>query len=89
MFPFDATEANGCGGLADVLKIGAGCFRCEISSHGAWVRVEPFLHVDLELVLGMLIFEDVGYFSCATVIRCGGTVGWLRRAAWNAEGVPE
>ena len=89
MFPFDASKANCGGGLADVLKIGAGCFRCEIGSHGAWVRVEPFLHVDLELVFGMLILEDVGYFSCAMVIRRGGSVDWLRRASGDAERVPE
>ena len=89
VFPFDASKANCGGGLADVLKIGAGCFRCEIGSHGAWVRVEPFLHVDLELVLGMLILENVGYLSCAPMIRGGGSVGWLRRTAWNAERVPE
>ena len=89
MFPFDATEANGCGGLADVLKIGAGCFRCEISSLGAWVRVEPFLHVDLELVLGMLIFKDVGYLSCALVIRGRGPVGLLWGASWDSERVPK
>ena len=75
--------------MADVLKMGAGCFRCEIGSHGAWVRVEPFLHVDLELVFGMLILKDVGYLLCAPVIRSGGSVDWLRMASWDAERVPE
>ena len=89
MFPFDASKANCGGGLADFLKIGAGCFRCEIGSHGAWVRVEPFLHVDLELIFGMLILEDVGYLSCAPMIRSGGVVDWLRRASWDAERVSE
>ena len=89
MFPFDASKAN-CGeGLADFLKIGAGCFRSELGSHGAWVRVEPFLHVDLKLIFGMLVLEDVGYLSCAPVIRSGGSVDWLRRASWDAERVPE
>ena len=45
IFPFDAPEANGCRCLTDVLKVGAGCFRCEIGSCGARVRVEPFLYV--------------------------------------------
>ena len=81
MFPFDASKANCGGGLADVLKIGAGCFRCEIGFHGAWVRVKPFLHVDLELVFSMLVLEDVGYLLCAPVIRSGGSVDWLRRAS--------
>ena len=53
------------------------------------MRVEPFLHVDLELVFGMLVLEDVGYLSCAPVIRSGGSVDWLRRAFWDAERVPE
>ena len=42
IFPFYAPEANGCRCLDDVLKVGAGCFRCEIGSCGARVRVEPF-----------------------------------------------
>ena len=46
-------------------------------------------HVDLELVFGMLILEDVGYFSCAPVICSGGSVDWLGRASGDAEGVPE
>ena len=71
IFPFYAPKANCCGCLTDVLKIGAGCFRCEISSYGARVRVEPFLHVDLELVLGGLVPEDVGNFADFLVI-CGG-----------------
>ena len=89
MFPFNASKANCGGGLADCLKIGAGCVRREICSHGAWVGVEPFLHVDLELVFGMLILEDVGYFPCAPVIRRGGLGCCLGRASGDAEGVPE
>ena len=58
-------------------------------SHGAWVCVEPFLHVDLKSVFGMLVLEDVGYLSCAPVIRSGGSVDWLRRASGDAERVPE
>ena len=53
------------------------------------MRVEPFLHVDLELVFGMFILEDVGYLSCAPMIRSGGSVDWLRRASWDAERIPE
>ena len=89
VFPFNASKTNCGGGFADVLKIGTGCFRCEVGSHRAWVCVEPFLHVDLELVLGMLILEDVGYLSCAPVICGSGSVDWLRRTTWNAERVPE
>ena len=89
IFSLDAPEAYGSGGLADVLEISAGCFRSEISSHGAWVRVEPFLHVDLELVFGMLVLEDVGHLSCAPMVRSGGSVEWLRRASWDTERVPE
>ena len=74
VFPFDAAESNSGGGLADFLKIIAGCFRCEICSHGAWVCVKPFLHVDLELVLSMLVLEDIGHLPCTPMIRCGGPV---------------
>ena len=89
MFPFDTSKASFGGGLADFLKIGAGCVRCEVGSHGAWVCVEPFLHVNLELVFGMLVLEDVGYFPGAQVIRRGGSAYWLKRASGDAEGVPE
>ena len=89
VFPLYAPKANGCGSLADVLKIGAGCFRCKISSYGAWVRVEPFLHVDLELVLGMLVLEDIGHLPCAPMVRCGRPVELLGRAPWDTERVPE
>ena len=41
------------------------------------MRVEPFLHVDLELVLGMLVLEDIGHLPCTLVIRCGRLVGLL------------
>ena len=46
IFPFYTPKANGGRCLTDVLKVSAGCFRCEIGSCGARVRVEPFLHVD-------------------------------------------
>ena len=74
IFPFYAPEANGCRCLTDVLKVGAGCFRCEIGSCGARVRVEPFLHVDLELVLSMLVFEDIGHLPGAPMVRDGRLV---------------
>ena len=89
IFLFYAPEANGCRCLTDVLKVGAGCFRCEISSYGARVRVEPFLHVDLELVLGMLVFQDVGHLPGAPMVRGGRLVELLGRAPWDPEGVPE
>ena len=89
IFPCDAAEANSCGGLADILKVGAGCFRCEVCSHGAWVRVKPFLHVDLELVFGMLVLEYVGHLACALVIRSRGPVGLLWGASWDSERVPK
>ena len=85
IFPLDAPEAYGSGGLADVLEISACCFRSEISSHGAWVCVEPFLHVGLELVFGMLVLEDVGHLSCAPMVRSSSSVEWLRRAFWDSE----
>ena len=80
IFPFYAPEADSCGCLADMLKIGAGCFRCKIGSYEAWVRVEPFLHVDLELVLGMLVLEDIGHLPCTPMVRCGRLVELLGRA---------
>ena len=89
IFPFYAPKANRCGCLADILKRVAGCFRCEISSYGAWVRVEPFLHVDLELVFGMLVFEDIGHLPCAPMVRCGRLVELLGRAPWDPKRVPE
>ena len=89
IFPLYAPKADSCGCLADMLKIGAGCFRCEIGSYGAWVRVEPFLHVDLELVLGMLVFEDIGHLPCTPMVRCGRLVELLGRPPWDTEGVPE
>ena len=60
-----------------MLKIGAGCFWCEVSFYRAWVRVKPFLHVDLELVLGLLVFKDVGHLSGAPVVRGGRFVELL------------
>ena len=80
IFPFYAPKANSCGCLTDILKIGAGCFRCEISFYGAWMRVEPFLHVDLELILDMLVFEDIGHLPGASMVRVGGLVELLGRA---------
>ena len=72
-----------------MLKVSAGCFRCEIGSCGARVRVEPFLHVDLELVLGMLVLEDIGHLPCVPLVRCGRLVELLGRGPWDPEGVPE
>ena len=80
IFPFYAPEANSCGCLTDVLKIGAGCFRCEISSYGAWVRVEPFLHVDL---------EGIGRLPCAPLVRDGRLVDLLGMPPWDPERGPE
>ena len=89
IFPFYAPEANGCRCLTDVLKVGAGCFRCEIGSCGARVCVKPVLHVDLVLVLSMLVFEDVGHLPGAPMVRGGRLVKLLGRAPWDPEGVPE
>ena len=77
ILPFYTTETNGSRRLTDMLKVCAGCFRREVSSCGAWVRVEPFLHVDLELVLGLLVFKDVGHLSGAPVVRGGRFVELL------------
>ena len=41
------------------------------------MRVKPFLHVDLELVFGMLVLEDIGYLPCTPVVRCGRFVELL------------
>ena len=89
IFSFYAPDANSCRCLTEVLKIDVGCFRCEISSYGAWVRVEPFLHVDLKLVLGMLVFEDIGHFPGAPMVRGGRLVDLLGKPPWDPEGVPE
>ena len=89
IFPFYDPKANSCGCLTDILKIGAGWFRCEISSYGAWVRVETFLHVDLELVLGMLVFEDIGHLPGEPMVRGGSLVELLGRPPWDPERVPE
>ena len=72
-----------------MLKIGAGCFWCEIGSYGAWVHAKPFLHVDLELVFGMLVLEDIGHLPCTLVVRCGRLVELLGMAPWETEGVLE
>ena len=53
------------------------------------MRVEPFLHVDLELVLGMLVFEDIGHLPGAPMVPGGGLVELLGRAPWDPERVPE
>ena len=89
ILPFYTTETNGSRRLTDMLKVCAGCCRREIGSCGARVRVEPFLHVDLELVLGMLVFKDVGHLSGAPVVRGGRLVELLGRASGDPEGVPE
>ena len=89
IFPFYTPKADRCGCLADVLKVGAGCFWCEVGSYRAWVRVKSFLHVDLELVFGMLILEDIGHLPCTPVVRCGRLVELLGGASRDAEGVPE
>ena len=81
IFPFYTPEANGSRCLTDMLKVCAGCCRREIGSCGARVRVEPFLHVDLELVLGLLVFKDVGHLSGAPVVRGGRFVELLGRGA--------
>ena len=77
ILPFYTTETNGSRRLTDMLKVCAGCCRREIGSCGARVRVEPFLHVDLELVLGLLVFKDVGHLSGAPVVRGGRFVELL------------
>ena len=89
IFPCDATEANRGGGLADVLKVSAGCFRREGCSHGAWVRVKPFLHVDLELVFSMLVLEDIRHLACAPMILRRSPVELLWGTSWNSERVPK
>ena len=89
IFPLDAPEAYSSGGLAEILKVSAGCFWCKIGSYGAWVRVKPFLHVDLELVFGMLVLEDIRHLPFTPMVRCGRLVEQLGRAPGDTEGVPE
>ena len=89
IFPLYAPKANSCGCLADILKTGAGCFRCEFGSYRAWVSVERFLHVDLELVLGMLVLVDIGHLPCAPMVRCDRLVELFGRLPWDTERVPE
>ena len=60
-----------------MLKVCAGCCRREIGSCGAQVRVEPILHVELELVFGVLVLEDVGHLPCTPMVRCGRLVELL------------
>ena len=88
IFLFYAPEADRCGCLADVLKISAGCFWCEVGSCRAWARVKPLLHVDSELVLGMLVLEDIGHLPCTPMVRCGRLVEFWG-GGWDTEGVPE
>ena len=38
------------------------------------MRVKPFLHVELELIFGMLVLEDIGHLPGTLVIRCGGLI---------------
>ena len=51
------------------------------------MRVEPFLHVGLILVLCGLVFEYVGDFADLLVVGCGELGSLLRGATWDAEGV--
>ena len=53
------------------------------------MRVKPFLHVELELVFGMLVLEDIGHLPDTLVVRGGGLVALLGGASRDAEGVPE
>ena len=53
------------------------------------MRVKPFLHVEVELIFGMLVLEDIGHLPGTLVIRCGGLIELLRGASRDAEGVPE
>ena len=53
------------------------------------MRVKPFLHVELELIVGMLVLEDIGHPPCPLVVRCGRLVELLGGASRDAEGVPE
>ena len=41
------------------------------------MRVKPFLHVELELIFGMLVLEDIGHLPGTLVIRCGGLIELL------------
>ena len=49
------------------------------------MRVKPFLHVDLELVFGMLVLEDIGHLPCTLVVRCGRLVELLGGAGMRKE----
>ena len=70
IFPFDAFKTNCGGGFTDLLQVRAGSVWGEMWSSRAWVRMEPFLHVGLILVLCGLVFEYVGYFADLLVIGC-------------------
>ena len=41
------------------------------------MRVKPFLHVELELIFGMLVLEDIGHLPDTLVVRGGGLVALL------------
>ena len=71
-----------------MLQVSAGSVWGEMWVSGAWVRMEPFLHVSLILVLCDLVLEYVGYFADLFVVSCGYLGVLLRGAAWDAEGVP-
>ena len=53
------------------------------------MRVKPFLHVELELIFGMLVLEDIEHLSCAPMVRSRGPVELLGRVSWDTERVPE
>jgi hypothetical protein len=53
------------------------------------VRVKPFIHVVLESVFGMLVFEDIGHFASTSMIRRDRPVESLRGTPWKAKGVPK
>ena len=55
---------------------------------GARVRAEPFLHVDLVLVLGGLVFKYVGNLADFLVIGRGNGGALLWGAARDAKRVP-
>ena len=70
VLPLDAAKADCGGGFADLLQAHAGSFWSEMWVSGAWVRMEPFLHVSLILVLCGLVSEHIGYFAVLLVISC-------------------
>ena len=88
VFPFDASKANCGGGFTHLLLVRAGRFWGEMWASGAWVRMEPFLHVSLILVLCGLVFKYVGDFADFLVVGCGELGSLLRGDTWDAKGVP-